>query len=155
MITFDPKQMPAKSGGKVYHFPEGEYDVEVVAATMRKKNGTDIDQLHLKLRAYSGEQTVLLDDYLTIEPARLRRMRNLCAAAGRLQDFEAGQVDESVFVGQFIRAKLKVESEKKADGKVFTRNRVAFYCEGKPTSGGTSLEIDENSIPEEPANCPF
>jgi len=148
MITFDPKQCPPKSA-RAFYFPEGEYDCEVVAATMRKKNGTDIDQLHLKLRAYNGDQTVLLDDYLTIEPARLRRMRNLCAAAGRLQDFEAGRVDEGAFVGQVIRAKLKVESETKDDGKVFTRNKVAFYCEGKPAAGGTSLEIDPASIPEE------
>lgn len=125
---FDPNET-------IVLLPVGEYDAVILKAEAGETRAGD-SKIAIMAQVYGRDgDKVTVHDHITT-PWGLRRLRQLCEVCG--QDFEAGSVDPSEFVGKNVRVSLGVRTDR--SGEFEDQNVIRKYMKDNsaPASQPTS-----------------
>jgi hypothetical protein len=130
-MKFSPKSPEELAEARLW--PDGEYSAEVVKAEeLTSKKGNQM--LKITFRVYNGERVMMVDDYI-IDTA-LDKLYSLCASAGQIELYYAGDVTADVLPGWGCRVKLGSERQEGYE----PRNKIKAYVkpkEAKAAPAGT------------------
>jgi len=124
-MKFDPK-----AGNSL--IPDGEYDAEIATAEETlSKSGKDMMKLSLKVWAGGGGPRIVFD-YLVV-PETIWRLKQIAAAIGKLEQYNAGEIHTSDLKGASVRVSVKTQPDK--TGKYEDRNVIARYLAAEAGTG--------------------
>jgi hypothetical protein len=114
---------------------DGEYSATVCKAE-DKTSKTGNDMIALTLRVFSGENSVLVNDWLIPSTASMWKVFDFCEAAGLMARYEAGDLQAQDCLNADVFVKIKNE-----DGGDFgTQPRVKSYLKER-TNKPTAAEV--------------
>ena len=134
----------------------GEYECQVVGAieTVSKTSGNDMIKLVLCVYGNDGEQ-VRVYDYI-VSPNTLWKLKSICQCCDINFD---GILDEQLLVGKRMNVLVKVEPERKVDGKTYSeRNSIVKYVSGignQSTENDPPVVTDDKDVKPLSDDIPF
>jgi hypothetical protein len=105
---------------------EGEYDAVVEKAVEHVAKESGNSGRKLTLRIYSGDQSMVLSDYLMAGEKAAWKIKEFAKAIGHVELFDSGEFDPINFVGCSVRVLLKVED----NGDFGEQNKIGKYMAG-------------------------
>lgn len=135
-------------------FQPGDYPA-VIEAAIEGASKAGNEMITLKLKVYSGNRYIYVDEYI-VNPDGLWRLEKVAKAIGKLTAFKSGEFLANDYVGESLTVTLKIEPGK---GDFPDKNRVQAY---KPkAAGAASVPVATNGagVPmhesEESSQIPF
>lgn len=117
-LDYDPKDASDT-------LPEGEYDLEItkVEDTQSKTSGAQMQVVYF--RAYGNDgRSVMVKEYIVV-PKTLFKLKQIAAALGMRQEFDAKQFQVDDQIGKTLRAELRVDSQEGYDDKNTVKKYLA------------------------------
>lgn len=123
--------------------PDGTYDFEVIASENKISKAKN-KMAKVKIKYWVGEKERIITDYLL--PAFKRKFRHFYDTCGKLDIYETGVLDASLFVGWI--GKVKIGSESSEDNPDNVRNTVVDYVKkGFIPIAGKTIDQFGDEIP--------
>ena len=92
--------------------PAGQYEARILEATeTTSKSGNDMIELQVSVRGRDGSEREL-PDWLVSNDRGALKLRHAAEAVGALAKYEAGEIEQSDFVGQHVRVRIVIEKRR-------------------------------------------
>lgn len=114
-------------------YQPGIYDYEVLNAEDRVSKTSQKEMVWIKLKVFNNEGNfIFVDDYM-VDGTMEHKIRHLCDASGMLKNYEAGEIDPSLFIGKSGRVKIGIAKDK--TGQYPDKNSVVDYVVSQEAAG--------------------